>query len=150
MSEFTHLDANGNVKMVDVGQKKKQLRIATASGRIELKEDTVSTIKANDIAKGNVLGVAKVAAIQAAKQTSSLIPLCHNIFLSQIEVSFEIGNTYIDCQAEVRSVDVTGVEMEALTAVTVGLLTIYDMCKAVDKTMVLNQVVLKKKEKIDV
>jgi cyclic pyranopterin monophosphate synthase len=148
--EFSHLDSEGKAKMVDVSHKSKQLRIAIASGEIHLQSNTINKIQANDIAKGNVLTVAKIAAIQAAKQTPNLIPLCHNIALSQVNVRFEIKDNSILCFGESRAVDVTGVEMEALMAVSVALLTIYDMCKAIDKTMEIQDVKLLEKEKIDV
>jgi cyclic pyranopterin monophosphate synthase len=150
MSEFSHLDSNGKAKMVDVSYKGKQLRIAVASGEICLQKDTILKIKNNDIAKGNVLTVAKIAGIQAAKQTPTLIPLCHNIALSQVDVQFDVKETEIVCTAEARAVDVTGVEMEALTAVSMALLTIYDMCKAVDKSMEIQGVTLLKKVKEDI
>ncbi|MFC1770303.1 cyclic pyranopterin monophosphate synthase MoaC [Candidatus Margulisiibacteriota bacterium] len=150
MKNFSHIDDQGQAKMVDVSAKHRQKRIATASGEIHLNQETIQKIINNEIAKGNVLTTAKIAGIQAAKQTPNLIPLCHNIALSQVDINFDIQETKITCQSQAIAVDVTGVEMEALTAVSTALLTIYDMCKAVDKTMVISEIKLDKKEKIDV
>ncbi len=149
MSEFTHLDENYKAKMVDVSGKTKQLRIAKACGKIILQPETVAKIVSNSIIKGNVLAVAKVAAIQGAKKTSELIPMCHNVFISQIDVSFEVEEDGVFCSSKAVAVDVTGIEMEALTAVSVALLTIYDMCKAVDKKMSFSQIRLLEKTKQD-
>ncbi|HAR62295.1 MAG: cyclic pyranopterin monophosphate synthase MoaC [Candidatus Margulisiibacteriota bacterium] len=150
MGEFTHLDDQGKVAMVDVSKKPKQSRIAVASGSIRLAKETILKIMENEIAKGSVLVTAQIAGIQAAKKTSDLIPLCHPIFLSNISVKFEINEESIVSIAQAKAVDVTGVEMEALTAVSVSLLTIYDMCKAVDKAMVIGDITLLKKEKTNV
>jgi len=149
MIEFTHLDENYKAKMVDVSGKVKQLRIAKAAGKINLQPETVERIVSNNIIKGNVLAVAKVAAIQGAKKTSELIPMCHNVFISQIDVSFEVEDDGVVCFSKAVAVDVTGIEMEALTAVNVALLTIYDMCKAVDKKMSFTQIRLLEKTKQD-
>ncbi len=149
MSEFTHLDENYKAKMVDVSGKVKQLRVAKACGKIVLQPETVEKIVSNSIIKGNVLAVAKVAAIQGAKKTSELIPMCHNVFISQIDVSFEVEADGVVCRSKAVAVDVTGIEMEALTAVSVALLTIYDMCKAVDKKMSFSQIRLLEKTKQD-
>ena len=150
MNDFSHLDKVGNAKMVDVSNKKKQLRIALAEGEIILSKATIDKILNNNIAKGSVLGIAKVAGIMGAKQTSNLIPLCHNIFLNTIQIDFEIKEEKIICMAKSVATDVTGVEMEALMAVNISLLTIYDMCKAIDKKMILTNIRLLKKDKYDV
>lgn len=147
MKEFSHLDKEGNINMVDVSGKNKQLRKAIASGFISMKEETIKKIKLNEIAKGNVMAVAKVAAIGAGKKTSEIIPLCHNIFISSINVDFTIKKSRIDCLSTATATDCTGVEMEALTAVSIALLTVYDMCKAVDKNMVISQIKLLEKSK---
>ena len=149
MSDFTHLDKNYQAKMVDVSDKTKQLRIAKAKGKINLQKETVEKILSNSIIKGNVLAVAKVAAIQGSKKTSELIPMCHNVFISQVAVDFEVVDDGVLCFSKVVAVDVTGIEMEALTAVSVALLTIYDMCKAVDKKMSFTDIVLLEKTKQD-
>lgn len=147
--DFTHLNDKGDVRMVDVGDKPDQIRTAMASGEIRLAAKTIERIRERDIAKGNVLTTAQLAGIQAAKRTSELIPLCHNIQLSNVGVSFETGADGITAIAEVKSVGKTGAEMEALTAVSTALLTIYDMCKAVDKGMRIGEIRLIKKEKAD-
>jgi cyclic pyranopterin phosphate synthase len=133
--------------MVDVGDKPQQKRIATASGFIKLATDTVRLIRDNEIKKGDVLTVAEIAGIQAAKQTSSLIPLCHNLLLTKVEVSCHLEKTGVRAESSVHCIGQTGVEMEALTAVSMALLTIYDMCKAVDKKMVISEIALKSKTK---
>jgi len=147
MSKLTHLDSSGCAQMVDVGDKPETQRVATAGGRILMHPSTLALILQGSAAKGDVLGVARVAAIQAAKRTSELIPLCHTISLTRITVDFDIdrGANAVDCRATVDTFGRTGVEMEALTAVTVGLLTIYDMCKAVDREMRLDHVRLLEK-----
>jgi len=147
MSKLTHLDSSGHAQMVDVGDKPETQRVATAAGRIFMQPSTLALIQQGRAAKGDVLGVARVAAIQAAKRTSELIPLCHPISLTRITVDFDIdgrGNA-VECRATVDTFGRTGVEMEALTAVTVGLLTIYDMCKSVDREMHFEQVRLLEK-----
>lgn len=133
--------------MVDVGGKPDQERRAVASGRILLGASTVELVRVNEIKKGDVLAVAQIAGIEAAKQTSSLIPLCHNIFLSGVNVKAELRENCVEVTAEAHSFGKTGVEMEALTAVSVALLTVYDMCKAVDKKMIIEEVKLLSKEK---
>jgi cyclic pyranopterin phosphate synthase len=148
--QFSHLDESGNAKMVDVSAKAPQIRVAVATGEIILAPETIAKINDNTIAKGNVLTVAQIAGISAAKKTSELIPLCHNLPLNQVSVDFEVGGDRIKAIGTAKCTGVTGVEMEALTAVTVALLTIYDMCKAVDKQMVLANIKLLKKEKTDV
>jgi len=145
--EFSHLDASGNAKMVDVSTKTPQIRVAVAEGIILLTPETISKIQENAIAKGNVLTVAQIAGIGAAKKTSELIPLCHNLPLNQVSVEFEVSADRIRAIGTAKCTGVTGVEMEALTAVSVALLTIYDMCKAVDKRMVLENIRLVRKEK---
>ena len=147
MTKLTHTDSEGNARMVDVGDKEIQLRIAKASGTILLSRDTLSLISQNLMKKGDVLAVAEIAGIQAAKRTSELIPLCHNILLNKVLVRAELTDSGVTIHSEVRCTGTTGVEMEALTAVSVGLLTIYDMCKAVDKTMVIEAVKLFEKTK---
>src|SRR5215217_1496622 len=131
MSDFTHLDKQGNVSMVDVSGKPIQQREAVARGEIRLQAETVKKIESNDIAKGNVLATARLAGIMAAKKTAGLIPLCHPIGLSHCEVNFEVASDRVVITATARVAAQTGVEMEALTAVSVAALTIYDMCKAV-------------------
>jgi cyclic pyranopterin phosphate synthase len=147
MTELTHTDNKGKAKMVDVGGKPDQERRAVASGRILLGAHTVQLIRENEMKKGDVLTVAQIAGIQAAKKTPSLIPLCHNIFLSGINVKAELSENGVEITAEAISQGKTGVEMEALTAVSVALLTVYDMCKAVDKEMVMEEIKLLSKEK---
>jgi cyclic pyranopterin phosphate synthase len=133
--EFTHLDEKGNARMVDVSPKLKVRRTARAEGRIVLDPATVDKIRQNGIAKGNVLATARVAGIMAAKRCSDMIPLCHNIEIEHAEVDFDLGDDHIAILAATKCTDKTGIEMEALTAVAVAALTIYDMCKAVDKSM---------------
>jgi cyclic pyranopterin phosphate synthase len=137
LTDLTHFDADGRAHMVDVGRKTETHRVAIATGRISMLASTLERILAGSAAKGDVLGVARVAAIQASKRTADLIPLCHPISLTRVGVEFEVDRaaTAIDCTVTAETVGRTGVEMEALTAVSVGLLTIYDMCKAVDRAM---------------
>ena len=150
MTKLTHTDSDGNARMVDVGDKKIKLRIAKASGNIQLSQDTLNLIAQNLIKKGDVLTVAEIAGIQAAKRTSELIPLCHNISLNKVLVKAELTDSCVTIHSEVRCTGTTGVEMEALTAVSVGLLTVYDMCKAVDKTMVIGLITLDEKTKTNI
>jgi len=147
MSEFSHLDKQGNVSMVDVSAKPVQQREAIARGEIILQIETLKKIQANEIAKGNVLATARLAGIMAAKKTGDLIPLCHPLGISHCEVNFDFKKDRIEITATARVAAQTGVEMEALTAVTVAALTIYDMCKAVDKTMTISNVHLFSKTK---
>ena len=147
MSKLTHTDEKGKATMVDVGDKENQLRIAKAEGHITLSKETLKLIADNMMKKGDVLTVAQIAGISAAKQTSSLIPLCHNIILESIKVVPVPDFTGVSVTSEVRCTGKTGVEMEALTAVSVALLTVYDMCKAVDKNMVIDKIVLTEKTK---
>ena len=137
MNKLTHFNAGGEAHMVDVGAKPATRRIARAAGRICMRPATLKLIAAGTAAKGDVLGTARIAAIQAAKRTAELIPLCHPLALTRIEVAFGVDRkaAAVNCTATVETVGRTGVEMEALTAVAVALLTIYDMCKAVDRGM---------------
>ena len=132
---LTHFDSQGQAHMVDVAGKSETRRIARAVGTVFMRPETLALIESGDAKKGDVLGVARLAAIQAAKRTSDLIPLCHPIALTNVGVEFTIDRPHasITCEATAQTVGRTGVEMEALTAVSVGLLTIYDMCKAVDR-----------------
>jgi cyclic pyranopterin phosphate synthase len=148
MKELTHTDKKGKAAMVDVGEKEIQKRIAKASGHIILAADTIRLINDNLLKKGDVLTVAQLAGISAAKQTSGLIPLCHNIVLDNVKVELSVDKTGVKAESEVRCTGKTGVEMEALTAVSVSLLTVYDMCKAVDKNMVIDSITLTEKTKI--
>jgi len=149
---LTHFDARGQAHMVDVSAKPATHRVAVATGRIEMQPSTLAIIEAGTAKKGDVLGIARIAGIQAAKKTSDLIPLCHPLALTRVAVEFEVaglqypGVTGIACTATVETVGQTGVEMEALTAVQVALLTIYDMCKAVDRGMVMQQMRVKEKK----
>ncbi len=145
---LTHFDERGQAWMVDVGAKAETDRRAVAEGAIRMKPETLALIASGTAKKGDVLGVARIAAIQASKRTSDLIPLCHPIALTKVEVGFDIDekSSTVTCRAEVRCHGKTGVEMEALTAVSVGLLTIYDMCKAVDRGMTLGEIRLLEKE----
>jgi cyclic pyranopterin phosphate synthase len=147
MEELTHTDSQGNARMVDVSNKQIQLRIAKASGQIMLSEHTLNLISQNLLKKGDVLTVAEIAGIQAAKRTSELIPLCHNIALNKISVKATLNESGVYINSEAICTGTTGVEMEALTAVSVALLTVYDMCKAVDKTMVIGEIKLIEKTK---
>jgi cyclic pyranopterin phosphate synthase len=147
MNKLTHTDSKGKAIMVDVGAKEVQHRIARASGHINLSPDTLRLIGEDLIKKGDVLAVARLAGINAAKQTAYLIPLCHNIVLENVKVDAINDPTGITVESEVSCTGKTGVEMEALTAVSVALLTIYDMCKAVDKQMVINEIQLLEKIK---
>lgn len=137
MSEFTHFDEAGQAHMVDVAEKAETRRVARAGGRIVMQPATLKLILAGGSKKGDVLGVARIAAIQASKRTADLIPLCHPLALTRVGVEFEADEaaSAIDCVVTAETVGRTGVEMEALTALSVGLLTVYDMCKAVDRSM---------------
>jgi len=148
MAKLTHFDARGQAHMVDVAAKGETARIARATGRIRMKPATLRQIAHGRAKKGDVLGVARVAAIQAAKRTSELIPLCHPLALTNVSVEFELKSKVaaVDCTVQVATVGRTGVEMEALTAVAAGLLTIYDMCKAVDRGMRLEDIRLLEKK----
>ena len=146
-SGLTHVAADGTARMVDVSGKPEELRIAAARGTIFLLPATVALIESNGIAKGNVLATARLAGILAAKRTSDLIPLCHTLLLQHVEVDFDMRADGVAIRSEVRTVGRTGAEMEALTAVSVAALTIYDMCKAVDKGMRIGDVTLERKTK---
>ena len=141
-SGLTHFDAHGQAHMVDVAAKAATHRVAVAQGRIAMLPATLQVIAQGSARKGDVLGVARIAGIMAAKKTSELIPLCHPLVLTRVAVEFQIdeASSAMSCQATVETVGPTGVEMEALTAVQVALLTIYDMCKAVDRGMVMTDV----------
>lgn len=140
MSDLTHLDASGAAHMVDVSAKPDTMREAVAEGMISMAPEVIAAIRAGDIKKGDVLGTARIAGIMAAKQTSSLIPLCHPLPISSVSVDFDYANTGVRVETRVRTSGKTGVEMEALTAASVALLTIYDMAKALDKGMVIGPV----------
>jgi len=132
---LSHLAEDGSAKMVDVSGKPFSRRVASAEAIITLQPETISRIGANQIAKGNVLATARIAAIQAVKRTDELIPLCHSLPVQHVEVDFQIGNDCIRIRCQVTTLAQTGVEMEALTGVSIAALTIYDMCKAIDKAM---------------
>lgn len=146
-NDLTHFDAAGQAHMVDVGGKPETERVARATGRIRMRPETLALIRSGDARKGDVLGVARIAAIQAAKRTGDLIPLCHPIPLTRVAVEFVVdaAGSAIDCEVVAQTVGRTGIEMEAMTATSVALLTIYDMCKAVDRGMVIEQVRLLEK-----
>ncbi len=152
MSSLTHFDAQGQAHMVDVAAKASTHRVAVASGRIEMLPATLALIESGTAKKGDVLGIARIAGIQAAKKTSDLIPLCHPLALTRVAVEFTTHHAHaaepchVVCTATVETVGPTGVEMEALTAVQVALLTIYDMCKAVDRGMTMTGVRLLEKQ----
>lgn len=152
MSEkkLSHIDETGRANMVDVGHKPMQMRIAKAEGRIYVHAETLELIKSNMIKKGDVLSIAEIAGIQGAKNTSSLIPLCHPLLLSKVDVKATLKKDCILVESTVKTIGQTGVEMEALTGVSVALLTIYDMCKAVDKGMSIGEITLKEKTKVDI
>jgi cyclic pyranopterin phosphate synthase len=149
MKQLSHVDEAGKARMVDVSLKPDQVRTARASGRISLHADTVKMIRENLIKKGEVLTVAEIAGIQAAKKTSEIIPLCHPLLLTGIKVRISLEDTAAVAVSEVSCIGQTGVEMEALTAVSTALLTVYDMCKAVDKNMLISEIQLIEKEKHD-
>jgi len=150
MSTLTHFDAQGQAHMVDVADKAHTRRVGVATGRIQMLPATLALIESGTAKKGDVLGIARIAGIQGAKRTSDLIPLCHPLALTRVAVSFEIPPTAqvpsIVCTATAETVGQTGVEMEALTAVQVALLTIYDMCKAADRGMTITDVKLLEKQ----
>jgi cyclic pyranopterin monophosphate synthase len=147
MKKLSHTDEKGKARMVDIGEKPVQSRIARAAGLIRLSSETIDLVRANQIQKGDVLTVAQIAGINSAKNTSALIPLCHNIVIENIEVSLKITSDGVKVESEVRCTGKTGAEMEALTAVSIALLTVYDMCKAVDKQMVISDIHLVEKLK---
>lgn len=147
MDKLTHTDDSGKAVMVDIGSKEIQQRSAKATGHIRLSEGTLKLIADNLVKKGDVLTVAQIAGINAAKATSALIPLCHNIVLDNVAVSLYPDETGIVAESEVKCTGRTGAEMEALTAVSVALMTVYDMCKAVDSMMVLDRIMVTEKTK---
>jgi cyclic pyranopterin monophosphate synthase len=147
MDKLSHTDDKGNAVMVDVRSKEVQHRSAKASGHIKLSKETLKLIEENLMKKGDVLTVAQIAGISAAKETSALIPLCHNIVLDSIKVDLYPDESGIVAESEIHCTGRTGAEMEALTAVSVALLTVHDMCKAVDKMMVIERIIVTEKTK---
>ena len=147
MKELTHFDTDGAARMVDVSGKGETLREAVAAGRVSMMPETLRLILDRKVSKGDVLGVARIAGIMAAKKTAEIIPLCHPVFLSSVEIAFDsdVAGSFVDIVATVRTTGQTGVEMEALTAVSASGLAIYDMCKAVDRAMTITDVRLMKK-----
>jgi cyclic pyranopterin phosphate synthase len=150
MKKLTHVDDQSRPRMVDVTDKPVSYRVARAQGHIDLQAETIGLIKQHGIKKGNVLTVAELAGVQAAKQTPQLIPLCHTLLLSSVHVDAVLNEQGVTVTSEVKCTGQTGVEMEALTAVSVALLTVYDMVKAVDKTMRINDICLLEKTKTSV
>src|SRR5258708_2382787 len=148
MKRLTHIGADGSARMVDVSEKPMSARTAIAKGKIKLARKTIDLISKDQIAKGNVFATARLAGIQAAKQTAHLIPLCHTIPLSEVKIDIVTARDCAEVTCTARTVAQTGVEMEALTGVVIALLTIYDMCKAVDKKMQIADVRLIKKTKV--
>ena len=148
MSELTHFDKQGQAHMVDVGAKQETQRVAVVSGMIKMLPNTLQLILKGDAKKGDVLGIARLAGIMGAKKTPDLIPLCHSISLTKVSIEFEtdVVDSTITCLTSVQCVGKTGVEMEALTATSIALLTIYDMCKAVDRGMVISDIKLLEKQ----
>lgn len=149
MEELSHVKSDGSVSMVDVSAKPEQVRVASARGFVRMSLETLRLVRENGLKKGDVLAAAKLAGISAAKQTSSLIPLCHPLSLSHVQVDCELQEEGIEVLAIVRTTGRTGVEMEALTAVSVAALTLYDMCKAVDKSMAIEGIAVLFKEKTE-
>ena len=147
VKRLTHIGADGRAQMVDVSSKPPSIRTAVATGKIQLRCETLDLISKDQIAKGNVFATARIAGIQAAKQTPQLIPLCHTLPLSEIKIDIVTSDDFAEVKCTARTIAQTGVEMEALTGVAVTLLTIYDMCKAVDKSMQLSDIRLLKKIK---
>lgn len=146
LGDLTHFDERGSAQMVDVGDKQDTKRIAIATGRIAMQPETIAVVREGRAAKGDVLGVAQVAAIMAAKKTHEIIPMCHPLMLTKINVAFEVEDDGIGITAQVETTGKTGVEMEALTAVSAAGLTIYDMLKAIDRGMVIDAIRLESKE----
>lgn len=144
---LTHIDQSGNANMVDVSEKQASTRIAIATGSVKMRKQTLALIKANDLKKGDVLATARIAGIQGAKQCPALIPLCHPLMISKVSIEFEYDdvNSKVDISCECRLVGKTGVEMEALTGVSVAALTIFDMCKAVDPGMIIGDIKVQQK-----
>jgi cyclic pyranopterin monophosphate synthase len=150
MSELSHTDKSGKARMVDVGAKQDQRRMARAEGFIHLSAEALELVRQNQLKKGDVLTVAQVAGIQGGKKTSELIPLCHPLAITKIYVNTVILEDGIRVESEARCTGKTGIEMEALTSVSIALLTIYDMCKAVDKKMIISNIRLIEKTKEDI
>lgn len=150
MNELTHVDDQGQPRMVDVTDKGLSQRVARAQGRIRLQKETLALIEAHRIQKGNVLTIAELAGVQAAKHTATLIPLCHTLLLSQVRVEAVLTDSGVTVTSQIKCTGQTGVEMEALTAVSVALLTVYDMCKAVDQQMEIGDIHLLEKTKTPV
>jgi cyclic pyranopterin phosphate synthase len=142
---LTHFDDAGAAHMVDVGAKPESARVAVASGVVTMELETANAVRGGTVGKGDVLGVARIAAIQAAKRTSDIIPLCHPLRLTGVDVDLRVANNAVYIMATVRAFDRSGVEMEALAAVTAAALTVYDMCKAIDRGMVISEVRLDEK-----
>src|SRR2546423_172085 len=147
MRRLTHIEADGRARMVDVSAKPMSKRRAVATGKIRLRRETLDLITNNQIAKGNVFATARIAGIQAAKQTAHLVPLCHTLPLAEVKIDVATSNQGAEVKCTAQTVAQTGVEMEALVGVTVALLTVYDMCKAVDKQMRISDIRLIKKTK---
>lgn len=147
MQEFTHIDNNGHVRMVDVTDKEPTLRVAVARGTVTMRPETLARIEQKDVKKGNVLETARIAGVMAAKKTAEIIPMCHPLNITHIQIDFSTHkkDSSILIEASIRAIDQTGVEMEALTAVSVAALTIYDMCKSYDREMTISKVCLLKK-----
>jgi cyclic pyranopterin monophosphate synthase len=147
MSDLTHFDAAGRAQMVDVGDKDVTRRVAIARGSIRMLPETLEVIREGRAKKGDVIAIARIAAIQGAKRTADLIPLCHPLSLTRVTVDFDFDESLpgVRCSAQVETIGRTGVEMEALTAVQIGLLTVYDMCKAIDRGMVMTDIGLSEK-----
>lgn len=148
MSKLSHTDNSGKANMVDVGDKAIQTRTAKATGFIKLSKETITLIKENQLKKGDVLTIAEIAGIQAGKKTSDLIPLCHPLMITKLDVKAKLTHGGVICESFVKCNGQTGIEMEALTAVNIALLTIYDMCKSVDKNMLIGEIKLLEKVKI--
>ncbi len=145
MSDLSHFDESGRIKMVDISEKSETVRIARASARVTLNPGTIKALRAGSMPKGNPLEIARIAGIQAAKRTSELIPLCHQIPLSGVDITVELGDDGVFIDATAKTTAKTGVEMEALTAVSIAALTVYDMCKAVQKDIEITDIRLESK-----
>ena len=147
MSDFTHFNETGRARMVDVSEKAATVRTAVAAGRVCMNRETFELVKSGGMKKGDVLGTAQIAGVMAAKKTAELIPMCHTLLLTGVDLAFDLNESdcAVDITATVKCTGVTGVEMEALTAVSVAALTVYDMCKAVQKDMIITDVRLLKK-----
>ena len=149
-NKLSHTDESGKANMVDVGNKPQQRRTAKARGHIKISKEAIKLIKENTNKKGDVLTISEIAGIQGGKRTSELIPLCHPLQITKVDVKAKLDETGVEVTAETRCIGQTGIEMEALTAVSVALLTVYDMCKAVDKNMVIEEITLLQKNKEDI